>query len=136
MFKYYLLRVLRNRNYLFWCMVFPLMIMACMNAAFGNIYNVENSIDPIKTCVIAESDSYFATHFEELVNEFAKDTAEQRFFDLTGAGSVDKAKDLLLSNDAEILFVACEDDIEVFLSEEHTETAAFGVRSTASWGSR
>ena len=40
MFKYYLLKVLRNRNYLFWCMVFPLMIMACMNAAFGNIYNV------------------------------------------------------------------------------------------------
>ena len=76
MFKYYLLKVLRNKIYLFWCLVFPLGIMACMNAAFGNIYNIENSIDPVKTIIVAESDSAYAEGFCDLVDEFADESGE------------------------------------------------------------
>ncbi|MBP5606904.1 MAG: ABC transporter permease [Lachnospiraceae bacterium] len=123
MFRYHLLRALRNKNYLFWCMLFPLAIMLCMNAAFGNIYDAENRIDPKKAIVICESGSYFATHFSELISGFAKDDSEQKFFDLVNAGSAEKGKELLLDSSAEILFVAAEEDIEVFLSEDHSPTS-------------
>ncbi|MCR4585314.1 MAG: ABC transporter permease [Lachnospiraceae bacterium] len=129
MFRYYLLKALRNKNYLFWCMIFPLVIMLCMNAAFGNIYDAENRIDPKKTVVICESDSYFATHFAELINEFAKEASEQKFFELVNADSAGKGKELLLDSSAEILFIATEDDIEVYLSEDHSITSGIIAKS-------
>ena len=95
MFKYYLLKVLRNKIYLFWCLVFPLGIMACMNAAFGNIYNIENSIDPVKTIVVAESDSAYAEGFCDLVDEFADESAETKYFDMVEADGREDAMEIL-----------------------------------------
>ena len=131
MFKYYLLKVLRNKIYLFWCLVFPLGIMACMNAAFGNIYNIENSIDPVKTIVVAESDSAYAEGFCDLVDEFADESAETKYFDMVEADGREDAMEILKDGGAEVLFVAGDSDIEVCLSESHTETAGMVAKTVA-----
>ncbi len=123
MFKYYLLKVLRNKMYLFWCLVFPLGIMTCMNVAFGNIYEVENSIDPIKTALIMESDGMFAKGFGTLIEPFADKDSENYFFDMMEVPGREEAMSLLRSGDLEILFVATDDNIEVFLDEGHSTTA-------------
>ena len=129
MFRYYFLRVLRNRNYLFWCMLFPLMIMFCMNAAFGNVYDTQNRIDPMKTVLVVDSEEYFATQFKEMLKGFSGDDAERRFFDLTENDSAEKAKELLLAEEAEVLFVAGDDDIQVFLAEDHSITSGIIART-------
>ena len=81
MFKYYLLKVLRSKTYLFWCLVFPLGIMACMNVAFGSIYSIENSIDPVKTSLVMESEGMYAKGFESMIGLFADKDSENYFFD-------------------------------------------------------
>lgn len=123
MFKYYLLKVLRSKTYLFWCLVFPLGIMACMNVAFGSIYSIENSIDPVKTSLIMESEGMYAKGFESMIGLFADKDSENYFFDMVEASGRDEAMSLLRSGDLEILFVASDDNIEVFLSEGHSTTA-------------
>ena len=123
MFRYFLLKVLRSRNYLFWCMVFPLVIMFCMNMAFGNIYDTENSIDPIRTVLVKESGSFFAEQFAELVKSMADEGAERQLFDLSEADSAEQAKEMLLAHEAMLLFVAGEDELEVFLSDDHSMTS-------------
>ena len=131
MFKYYLLRVLRNKLYLFWCLVFPLGIMACMNVAFGNIYNVENSIDPIKTIVLTESDSMYAKGFVDLINTFADKDSDNYYYDLVVSGSREEAMELIRKGDAEILFIAGESEIEVYLTEKHSTTAGMLSKAMA-----
>ncbi len=131
MFKYYLLKVLRNKVYLFWCLVFPLGIMVCMNAAFGNIYDVQNSMDPVRTVLVAESDSMYAEGFCDLVDELSDDKAGTKYFDMVDAGDREDATDILKKGGAEVLFVAGESDIEVYLAESHTETAGMVAKTVA-----
>ena len=131
MFKYFLLKVMRSKIYLFWCLCFPLVIMACMNVAFGNVYNVQNSIDPIKTLIITESDGMYANGFKSLIQGFADKDAEDHFFDLTEMTDRDEATKLIRSGEYVILFIAGDNDIEVYLSEDHSTTSGVLARSMA-----
>ncbi len=130
MFKYYLKRVLRNKMYLFWCFAFPLVIMGCMYAAFGNIYDVENSIDPIKTVLITESDGGYAHGFKTLVDRFASGP-EKTFFDMVQAKGKEEAMDMLMKGDIEILFVAGDEDIKVYLAQNHSTASGVVAKSVA-----
>ena len=131
MFKYYLMKVLRNKMYLFWCFAFPLVIMGCMYAAFGNIYDAENSIDPIKTVVLMESEGGYAKGFKELVDRFAGSGGEEDFFDLTEASGREDAMTKVKTGDVDVLFIAGEDDIEVYLTENHSTSAGIIAKSMA-----
>ena len=68
MFKYYLLKNLRNVMFLFWSFVFPLALMTCMYMAFGGVYDMVNSIDPHKTILVTEDDSEFSAGFIKVMH--------------------------------------------------------------------
>ena len=131
MFKYYLMRVLRNKIYLFWCLAFPLVIMGCMFTAFGNIYNVENSIDPIKTVLIMDSEGDYALGFKSLLDRFSVSDSEEYFFDMVEASGREDAMEKVRKGDVELLFVAGDKDIEVYLTENHTTTSGVISKSMA-----
>ena len=61
MFKYYLIKTLRNKMVLFWTLIFPLALMTVMKVAFGSIYDMENSIDPMKTVIVRKVKAHIRT---------------------------------------------------------------------------
>lgn len=123
MFKYYLLRTLRNKMYLFWCCLFPLLIMACMNMAFANIYNIENSIEPKKTSLVVEDEGRYAEGFKTLFGMFTVEDSGNHFFDPVASDGREDAMSKLMTGDIEILFIAGSDKIEVYLAKDHSDTS-------------
>lgn len=125
MFKYFLKKRLREKQFVFWSMIFPLALMTFMHIAFGNIYDIENHIDPMKTCVVYGSTGAFSENFEELLDQMSDPEGEAYYFDITGYDDPEEAKKSLSDGANEIFFEVTEDDINVFLAPGHSMTSAF-----------
>lgn len=52
MFKYYMKKVIGNKSFLFWTMMFPICLMICFKIAFGGLYDIENNFDPVEAVYI------------------------------------------------------------------------------------
>lgn len=129
MFKYYLCKNLRNVMFLFWSLIFPLALMTCMYLAFGNVYDMINSIDPIPTVLVAEDDSEFSQGFRDVLLTMSDEDAEDRYFILNEVESREEAQKSTNDGDSEIMFVVSDGNIEVYLPNDHSQTA--GVVSQA-----
>ena len=129
MFKYYLYKNLRNVMFLFWSLIFPLALMTCMYLAFGNVYDMINSIDPIPTVLVAEDDSEFSQGFRDVLLTMSDEDAEDRYFILNEVESREEAQKSTNDGDSEIMFVVSDGNIEVYLPNDHSQTA--GVVSQA-----
>ena len=129
MLIYDLKKIVRAKSFLFWNLVFPLVLMSCMYFAGGNIYNAENSIDTHSAVLVKEGEGDFQDNFEDLL--VSLDTGSgNKIYDLTLAESEEEGK-ALLEKDHETLFVVSSDDISVYLSKDHTETAGVVAQSVA-----
>ena len=131
MFKYYLIKNLRNVMFLFWSLVFPLALMTAMYVTFGSVYDMINSIDPHKTAIVAEDDSEFTAGFEEVIRSMADESSEEHYFDLQEGLTREEAEEKIKANEIETMFVVSDDSIEVFLSNDHSATAAVVAQSVA-----
>ena len=129
MFKYYLCKNLRNVMFLFWSLIFPLALMTCMYLAFGNVYDMINSIDPLPTVLVAEDDSEFSQGFRDVLLTMSDEDAEDRYFILNEVESREEAQKSTNDGDSEIMFVVSDGNIEVYLPNDHSQTA--GVVSQA-----
>ncbi len=105
-------------------LVFPLVLMTAMHFAFDSIYAYQNSIDPMKTILITEGEGMYQEGFAGLVETLSEEGAENRLFVLDEDTSLEDAKTKLANQEAEIIFVVSDDDIEVYLQENHSVTAA------------
>ena len=124
MFKYSIIKLLRNKMGLFWIMIFPLALMTAMHFAFDSIYSYENSIDPMKTIFIQQGDGAYQDGFAELIDTLSDEDSEDQMFILEQADSLEDAKTMLEDEEAEIIFVVSDDDVEVYLQENHSITSA------------
>ena len=95
MFKYYLIKTLRNKMVLFWTLIFPLALMTVMKVAFGSIYDMQNSIDPMKTVIVTEGEGAYQDGFRDVVSTLSDKDSDNYYFDLTEEKDLAKAKDLL-----------------------------------------
>ncbi len=129
MFKYFLKKRLREKQFVFWSMIFPLALMTFMHIAFGNIYDIENHIDPMKTCVVTEDTGVFVYNFQSLMDEMSDENGDNYYFDLDYAASVEPAKKSLEDGEYEILFEVKADDIKVFLAPGHSATSAYMAKA-------
>ena len=109
---------------LFWILIFPLALMTAMHFAFDSIYDFENSIDPMKTVFIQQGEGAYQDSFAELIDALSDENSEDQMFILVDADSLEDAKQMLVDEEAEIIFVASEDNIEVYLQENHSITSA------------
>ncbi|MCQ2504226.1 MAG: ABC transporter permease [Saccharofermentans sp.] len=131
MFKYQLLKNIRNAGFLFWSLIFPLALMTAMYLSFGGVYNMMNSIDPIKAVVVTEDEGEFATGFQELVRSMADKDADEYYFDLSGNMNLEQAEESIKSGENKVLFVVKDNDIEIYLSNDHTSSAAIVSKAVA-----
>ena len=131
MFKYSILRIFRSWGGLFWMFIFPLCLMTAMHFAFSSIYAYQNSIDPMKTILITEGEGVYQQGFEELIDNLSEEDSEDQLFILEEADSLEDAKEQLAGEEAEIIFVVTDDDIEVYLQENHSVTSAAVAGSIA-----
>lgn len=72
MFKYFFLDRIRDRGDIFWCLVFPLILMTCFKVAFGNL-STNQVIDTKKVAIIHVEDSAGEEESTEAVAETAGD---------------------------------------------------------------
>ena len=73
MFKYSIIKMFRSIGGLFWMFVFPLVLMTAMHFAFDSIYSYQNSIDPMKTILIAEGQGVYQEGFEDLIEYLSEE---------------------------------------------------------------
>lgn len=116
---------------LFWMFIFPLALMTAMHFAFDSIYDYQNSIDPMNTILITEGEGVYQEGFVDLIETLSEEGSEDQLFVLDEDTSLEDAKTKLAEEEAEIIFVVSDDDIEVYLQENHSVTAAAVAGSVA-----
>ena len=131
MFKYSIIKMFRSIGGLFWMFVFPLALMTAMHFAFDSIYSYQNSIDPMKTILITEGQGVYQEGFEDLIESLSEEGSEDQLFILEEADSLEDAKAKLAGEEAEIIFVISDGDVEVYLQENHSITSAAVAGSIA-----
>ena len=131
MFKYSIIKMFRSIGGLFWMFVFPLVLMTAMHFAFDSIYDYQNSIDPMKTILITEGQGAYQEGFEDLIESLSEEGSEDQLFILEEADSLEDAKAKLAEEEAEIIFVVSDGDVEVYLQENHSITSAAVAGSIA-----
>ena len=131
MFKYSIIKMFRSIGGLFWMFIFPLVLMTAMHFAFDSIYSYQNSIDPMRTILITEGQGVYQEGFEDLIESLSEEGSEDQLFILEEADSLEDAKAKLAGEEAEIIFVVSDGDVEVYLQENHSITSAAVAGSIA-----
>lgn len=131
MFKYSIIKMFRSIGGLFWMFIFPLVLMTAMHFAFGSIYDYQNSIDPMRTILITEGQGVYQEGFEDLIESLSEEGSEDQLFILEEADSLEEAKAKLAGEEAEIIFVVSDGDVEVYLQENHSITSVAVAGSIA-----
>lgn len=70
MLKYHFIKILRDKGFLFWTLVFPIALMICFHAAFSNLYEIENNFDPVPAVYVVNE---AATPVSFLENLFSRE---------------------------------------------------------------
>lgn len=93
-FLYRLKCLLRDKETIFWTMLFPILLAVFFNLALSNVYSDE-LFQPISIAVVDDADYQNNTFFQAAVNEASQ--GENRLFDLQ-VTTMDEADRLLKSN--------------------------------------
>lgn len=125
MFNYFLKLRLRNKAFVFWCLVFPLALMTCFKIAFGNL-TTNQDIDTKEVAVIYENESsMYANGFSELINNLTEEGAngDDALFHLNPFSTEDEVRDALINGDLDLAFKVYDDKVETLLPKAYTDTA-------------
>ena len=134
MFKYFMLKTLRNRGFIFWSLIFPIALMTCFHLAFGNIYEVENVVDPRDVAVVYEAEGEFPSGFEAMTEVLSKDSEDQKkLLNVTKKDTAADAEALLAESKVCGMFLVKEDDVEVVMNPKYSDTDAMILKSIASY---
>lgn len=88
-FKYNMRAIIRDRNFIFWLIIFPMVLGTLFKAAFSDIYDKDIKFSAIPTAVVAEKDDKI---FEEVIK--AVSTGDDKLLKVTFADK-DEAEELL-----------------------------------------
>ena len=134
MFKYFMLKTLRNRGFIFWSLIFPIALMTCFHLAFGNIYEVENVVDPRDVAIVYEAEGEFPSGFEAMTEVLSKDSEDQKkLLNVTKKDTAADAEALLAESKVCGMFLVKEDDVEVVMNPKYSDTDAMILKSIASY---
>ena len=116
-FKYNFLQTFRQKDFIIWCTLFPIIMATFFKIAFADIYNKTEKLQSIPTAVV-ETDKN--STFEKVLDEMAKGDSP-----LFKAEYTDKktAEEKLKSGDVQIIFFTQGNDIKI-------ETKEDGIKAT------
>ena len=134
MFKYFLLKTMRNRSFIFWSLIFPIALMTCFHLAFGNIYEVENKVDARDVAVVYEEENEFTSGFEAMTKVLSEDSEDQKkLLNVSRKDTVKDAEELLKDNKVCGMFLVKADNVEIVMSPKYSDTDAMILKSIASY---
>lgn len=116
-FKYNFIQTFRQKDFIIWCTIFPIILATFFKIAFANIYNKTEKLQSIPTAVVqADKNSVF----EKVLDEIVKSDSPLFKAEYTDKK---KAEQMLQSGDVDIIFFTQGDDITI-------ETKEDGIKAT------
>lgn len=117
MLKYYLLKMLRNKGFLFWTFMFPISLMFCFSLAFGNLYELENNFEPVKAVYVIEDDVDMVALITEVLTDNGLDVIlqndeMQQFLTIVDGGNYEELETIYSDYSEEELQAHFEDIFE------------------------
>ena len=71
MFKYYLRRAFRDREFMFWSLFFPILLMTCFKLSFMPVAMKDIDFDPVKCAVLTQGEGAYADEFQSVIAELS-----------------------------------------------------------------
>lgn len=96
-FRYTLLSIVRQRDVMFWVMLFPLILATLFYAVFGGLENEDYALDPIPVAIVDQSQNGAGSAFDATVNALSQEG--EALLAPVNAASADAAHDLLARGD-------------------------------------
>lgn len=103
--------LLRDRDSVFWTMLFPLLLATLFHIAFGNILKQEEGFSPVATAVVNNNGYQSNTAFREALK--AVSTGQNRLLDLTVLSDKEAAQKLSKGEIAGVITVSDNISLEV-----------------------
>lgn len=105
MLKYYLKKSLSNKSFVFWTAMFPICLMICFKFAFGNLYDIENKIDPVELVYVNADGNNINESMDRLIERLGlKDIISEyeldKFVEAIYDGDVDYINNFNLDEEA------------------------------------
>lgn len=132
MFTYFLKNRLRDKSFVFWSMMFPILLMLCFKIAFGNL--VPENIETLNVAVISsECTQSFKQNFEVLIDELEKEDSngDSALLSEKAYNLEQEAQEALNQGEIDLIFKLENDEVEVLFPSEHTTASIAIGRSIA-----
>ena len=130
MFGYTFKKVLNNKLFLFWSLIFPIALMSLFHVAFGGLYDVENNIDPIDVAVIYDADNEFSRFYENVLDELSSGDAP-----LLNVieGEENQLRQKVEGSQISGVFIVKDDTIDVAMCPKYSSTDAMILNAVANY---
>ncbi|MGL5348014.1 MAG: ABC transporter permease [Peptostreptococcaceae bacterium] len=112
-YKYRIKCIIREKEMMFWTLLFPIILATLFNMSLANLSNAEN-FDKINIAVV-ESHKYKNKNFLEIIKSVSDDKGNDDLFDIEYT-SIEKAKELLVNNHIEG-YIYLDKDIDVVVKK-------------------
>ena len=94
-FKYNFLTAIRDKNQIFWSLIFTILLGTLFYATFGNAYEKSDVVSNIQVCAYIE-DAEIANNFSSIVANISLDEeGGEKLLSITYGNSLEDAKKLL-----------------------------------------
>lgn len=117
-FKYNLLITLRDKNQLFWSLIFVVILGTLFNMTFSKIYDIDENFKSIKVAAYIENPTVKTVFSEIEDNTKVGEKDEVKLMDVTYTENLDAAKELLTNDEVVGVFYSDGMDLKLIISDE------------------
>lgn len=139
MFKYYLRRAFRDREFMFWSLFFPILLMTCFKLSFMPAAMKDIDFDPVKCAVLTQGEGAYADEFQSVIAELSDEEKvktgnlgyDHAIVSVVSCTSMEEAEKMILEDQVEVVFLvdATSQRIDVQVGESPSTTSLMVARS-------
>lgn len=114
-FKYRIKCIIRDKNMMFWTLLFPILLATLFNLSLSNISNAED-FSPVNIAIVKEGEYSENKEFIKTINSLSKGESDDPLFDIEYTSKA-KAKDLLDNNNIDG-YLYFDKDIKIMVKDK------------------
>lgn len=116
-FKYNFLAAIRDKNQIFWSLIFTILLGTLFQATFGNAYEKSDIISHIQVCAYIE-DADVADNFSVVLENISIDEENgEKLLDVTYGDSLENAKELLDEDEMVGMFYTEDGELKLMVKD-------------------
>ncbi len=116
-FKYSFLTAIRDKNQIFWSLIFTIVLGTLFQATFGNAYESSDIITHIQVCAYIEDTDATSDFAAVLDNVSIDEENGEKLLDVTYADSLETAKKLLDEDDMKGMFYTEDGELKLMVKD-------------------